>query len=95
MESQLTVRLATPGDTRDLECLAQLDSGSAPTGPTLLAEVDGELVAALPLDGGRAIADPFRRTAELVGLLELRKAQLRRRGGRVRLAARRLAAIRT
>jgi hypothetical protein len=35
----------------------------------LLAEVGGELRAALPLDGRPAIADPFQRTAELVAML--------------------------
>jgi hypothetical protein len=34
------------------------------------------VLAALPLAGGKPIADPFFRTAELVGLLELRAAQL-------------------
>ena len=33
----------------------------------LVAEVDGEIVAAVPIDGGRAIADPFRPTADVVG----------------------------
>jgi hypothetical protein len=42
----------------------------------LVAERDGVLVAALPLSGGRAIADPFELTAGVVGLLELRRAQL-------------------
>jgi hypothetical protein len=43
----------------------------------LVAEVDGELCAALPLDGGEAFADPFRPTGELVSLLEMRAVQLR------------------
>jgi hypothetical protein len=77
----VTVRFATPADSRGLDRLAALDSGRVPTGPTLVAEVDGELVAALALGRGRALADPFRRSAELVSLLELREAQLRG-GGR-------------
>jgi hypothetical protein len=36
------------------------------------------VVAALPLDGGRPLADPFRRTAGAVELLALRARQLRR-----------------
>ena len=36
-----------------------------------------ELRAALPLDGGRALADPFRPSAHIVELLELRARQLR------------------
>ena len=34
--------------------------------------------AALPVDGGRTIADPFRSTAALVDLLDLRAAQIAR-----------------
>jgi hypothetical protein len=35
------------------------------------------LVAALPLDGGAALADPFKPTSDIVALLELRARQLR------------------
>jgi hypothetical protein len=42
----------------------------------LIAEVGGELRAAIPLDGGPAIADPFQRTAELVAMLVERARQL-------------------
>jgi hypothetical protein len=83
----ITVRFATPDDARDLECLAALDSGSVPTGPALVAEVDGQLAAALPLRRGRALADPFRATAGLIRLLELREAQLRGRDRRGRRAS--------
>jgi hypothetical protein len=41
----------------------------------LVAELDGEIVAAVPFEGGRAIADPFRPTAELVELLRTRTAK--------------------
>jgi hypothetical protein len=75
--SRVTVRLAEDSDAQILVRLAALDSAEIPAGRTLLAAVDGETVAALPLSGGRAIADPFRRTAALVELLELRAAQLR------------------
>jgi hypothetical protein len=34
------------------------------------------MLAALPLGSGRAIADPFEPTSELVALLELRRAQI-------------------
>jgi hypothetical protein len=37
----------------------------------LVAEVGGELWAALEIDSGTAIADPFRRSGELVELLRL------------------------
>ena len=82
--SPVTVRFATPDDASELRRLAQLDSGRVPAGEALVAEVDGQLLAALPLGGGRALADPFRSTAGLVRLLELRESQLRGRGRRRR-----------
>jgi hypothetical protein len=48
--------------------LASLNTAPVPDGPLLLAEVDGELRAALALADGSAIADPFHPT---LGLLEL------------------------
>jgi hypothetical protein len=90
----VTMRLASPQDDRALDRLADLDSGYRPAGPLLVAEVDGTLVAALPLDGGSPVADPFRSTTELVPLLELRAHQLtggRRRGLLGRLFAHRRA----
>ncbi len=75
--ADVTVRLAGAPDTADLLRLAALDSAPAPTGPMVVAEVDGELVAALSIDGGVAIADPFRRTAAVVQMLELHAGQLR------------------
>lgn len=75
--SSLTVRRSMPEDARALLRLAALDDMALPGGPFLVADVDGEIVAAVPVDGGRAIADPFLRTADAVALLELRAAQLR------------------
>lgn len=77
--SQITVRLADHSDVRALLHLAALDSAQVPAGALVIAESDGEIVAAVPVDGGRAIADPFRATLPLVEMLELRATQLRRR----------------
>jgi hypothetical protein len=77
--SDITVRLADHTDSRALLELAALDSAQVPAGALVLAESDGEIVAAVPVSGGRAIADPFRGTAMLVEMLELRAAQMRRR----------------
>jgi hypothetical protein len=71
-----TVRLSRPDDESGLARLAALDSSTPPPGPALVAEADSRLLAALPLGSGRAIADPFEPTAEVVALLELRKRQL-------------------
>jgi hypothetical protein len=75
-DERVTVRALRARDVEPLRVLAALDSRHLPTGPVLVAEQDGELVAALSLDGGRAIADPFRRTTEVVALLELRARQI-------------------
>jgi len=74
--TRVTLRYAAAADADGLDVLAQLDSALAPAGPALVAEVDGRLRAALPLDGGAPIADPFHRGAELIELLRLRAAQL-------------------
>jgi hypothetical protein len=66
------IRRATAADATALERLAALDSQSALSDPILLAEVDGTPVAAISLADGRAIADPFRRTAHVVGALRTR-----------------------
>jgi hypothetical protein len=73
----VSIREATLADSSAIDALASLDSSRRPYGRLLVAEVDGGIVAALPMDGGRAIADPFLRTSELVALLETRAAQLR------------------
>ena len=70
------IRRSTSADEAALARLAALDSASPPSGPALVAEADSWLLAALPLGSGRPIADPFRPTAELVALLELRRAQI-------------------
>jgi hypothetical protein len=83
----LTLRYAVPADAEALDRLAQLDSAHAPHGVVLVAEIGGELWAAISIDDSRAIADPIRPTGELVALLVERARQLRRsqRGRRYRL----------
>ena len=76
--TNITVRRSTSSDEGALARLAALDSASPPRGPALVAEADSRMLAALPLGSGRAIADPFEPTAELVALLELRRDQLKR-----------------
>ena len=66
----------------------------APAGRVLVAEVDGELLAAISLDDGAVVADPFEPTAALVELLRARARQLEGarapRRGAARVAARTL-----
>jgi hypothetical protein len=77
----VTVRNSGSGDSSALARLAALDSARPLRGPALIAEADSRTLAALPLGSGRAIADPFEPTAELVALLELRREQLRAADG--------------
>ena len=69
MTSPLVLRPATSADHRDLERLAALDSARPLTGDLLVAAAGGELRAALSLETGRTVADPFWPSAELVDLL--------------------------
>jgi hypothetical protein len=71
----IAIRLASEADNVTLARLAALDSAPPPHGPVLVADIDGEIVAAHQLDRQRSIADPFRPTAELRELLELRARQ--------------------
>ncbi|MFL5895348.1 MAG: hypothetical protein ACJ76Z_09550 [Thermoleophilaceae bacterium] len=73
----LVIRPANGEDAARLERLAQLDSAPTPSGPTLVAELDGVLVAALPLYDGAPVADPFVRSAPFLKMLEMRRTQLR------------------
>src|SRR5256885_9777953 len=70
------LRRSAPGDGPAISRLARLESRRPAAGPYVLAERGGEVVAAVPLDGGSAIADPFMLTADLVAILELRARQL-------------------
>jgi hypothetical protein len=73
----LTVRAACQRDAEAVRLLAALEGVTMPSGPMLVAEVGDDVLAALPLDGGRALADPFRPSAHMVELLELRARQVR------------------
>ena len=61
--------LARPDDAPAVRRLAQLDSSRPPSDPVLLAVVGSEPVAALGVDTGSVVADPFRRTADVVAVL--------------------------
>lgn len=81
----VSLRHATAADERALKNLAALDGQRVPTGPFLVAEIDGELRSALSLSDGAVIADPFQHTAHLVDLLRSHGAaqasEKRRRSG--------------
>src|SRR5262245_12039809 len=78
-----TIRAAVPDDAEALRRLAELDSARPLTDRVLVAERDGEPVAAISLGAGSVVADPFRRTSDAVRLLKVRRHQLLRQGGDV------------
>src|SRR4051812_16034556 len=71
----VTLRAARPDDAEALRRLAALDCRHAPSGPVLLAEENGRLRAALCLESGATIADPFAATAHLLPLLRRHAAR--------------------
>ena len=81
----VTIRKARSEDAVALAVLAERDSGETPDGDVVVAEVQGMILAAISLDDGKILSDPFSRTRELRNLLELRRAQLRRRSRPSRL----------
>jgi hypothetical protein len=72
MTEPITITHSTEADEPKLWRLAALDDRRAPRGPALLAYVDGDLRAAVGLVDGRAVADPFHATADIVEMLRLR-----------------------
>lgn len=84
--ASVTIRPARPHDEASVRRLAHLDSARPPSGRVLLAEEDGALRAALSLDDGRAVADPFHLTHALMAML---RARSERGGGEVILRPRR------
>ena len=93
----VVIRAATPADAAALVRLGALDGNrsagelladAAADHAVLVAEVDGSVEAALALDGGLSVADPFRPSALDLQLLSIRARQLggdvpRRRGHRL------------
>jgi len=73
----VVIRRACDADMPLVRDLAALDSSAELTGSVLVAMVDGQPRAALSLDDGRAVADPFAPSAAAVELLRMRADQLR------------------
>lgn len=67
--ASITLRPATTADAPWLERLAALESRRVPQGSLVVAERDGNLVAAVSEQTLEAIADPFQRSADAVTLL--------------------------
>jgi hypothetical protein len=71
-----TIRYALDDDAAKLRRLAVLDSQAVPPGPLLVAEVAGEIWAAVEIAGPGQLGDPFRHTSDLIALLRVRAEQL-------------------
>jgi hypothetical protein len=73
----ITIRHSEAGDRARVLELSQLDGRPAPTGALLLAEVGGELWAAVGIEDGAAVSDPFEPAGEVEWLLQMRAEQER------------------
>jgi hypothetical protein len=69
---RITLRRAGTDDAGALATLAELDSQRLPDDEFLIGEVAGEPWAALGIASGILLADPYRPTVELAGLLRIR-----------------------
>jgi hypothetical protein len=76
-EAAVALRPVREDDHGAVARLAALDSRPAPTGEVLLALVDDRPVAALSLEDGSVVADPFAPAAGAVELLQVRAERLR------------------
>jgi hypothetical protein len=70
------MRRSGVADALRLRELARLDSKRMPAGPFIVADVAGEVVAAVSLSSGTIVADPFRPTGDAVAMLRLRALQV-------------------
>jgi hypothetical protein len=77
-DTPILIRRADLDDATALRRLAQLDGARVPEGELLVAEVDGELRAALRISDSAYVSDPFFPSRELVGLLDVRAKRMRR-----------------
>jgi hypothetical protein len=77
MGSRLVIRTPLASERRSIEQLALLDDQRLPDGDLLVAEVDGELWAAVVIDTGDGVADPFRPSGDVLDALRATAGRLR------------------
>ena len=85
-DHSMTIRTASADDTRALTGLARIDSRQQPRDRALVAECDGDVVAAISLSSGAVFADPANPDVEAINSLRFRRYQMLRQGGDVGLA---------
>ena len=72
----VSIRMARPEDEYAIYRVAALDGAKAPAGRVLVAEADGDIIAALSVTDGAKAADPFRWTSDVIALMKMRADQL-------------------
>lgn len=72
----VSIRRAGPADVEAIERLAALDGRRVSAGDHLIADVEGEAWAAVSVQTGEVVADPFLPTAHVADLLRLHAARL-------------------
>ena len=73
----VVIRPAASTDAKAIARLAEASERRMPAGPVIVAEVEHQVVAALPLEDRHVLSDLMRPTGDVVQLLELRSEQLR------------------
>jgi hypothetical protein len=81
MGNEITIRRSTKTDLAEVARVAALDSRGAPSGDMLLAFENHELRAAVGIDSGETVADPFHHTADLVALLRVSADRIEQTNG--------------
>ena len=74
--AMVVLRPALEDDWAILDRLAQLDSATCLVGDVIVAEYEGEAIAAVDMATGTVTADPFRPSAHITAMLEMRRRQL-------------------
>ena len=74
VRSAIELRVSACRD--ELERLAALSERQLHDGDWIVADVDGVPVAAVAVDDGSTVYDPFRPTSQAVSLLQLRRKQV-------------------
>ena len=70
------IQLRLSGCREELERLAALSERPLQDGDWLVADLDGVPVAAVSIEDGTTVYDPFRPTSQAVSLLRLRRKQV-------------------
>src|SRR5262245_44496980 len=74
---EVVIRPARHSDAGAVQRLAEASERRTPSGVVLLAQVEDDVVAALPIEERYVLTDLWRPTGDLVQLLDLRSRQLR------------------